>query len=129
MKYSVEAKQADPVMDFVMLMLHARTNAHILHWTTPSRSDHEALNFFYEGVPSLLDEFVQGFQGKFGKLHDFQSGFEPATQAIPFITTVCEKIEFLRQQKRFPQDTYIQNKVDEILQLAFDTKYQLEGLK
>lgn len=129
MKYSIEAKKADPVMDFVMLLLHARTNAHILHWTTSSYSAHQALNFFYEGVPSLLDGFVEGFQGRYGKLHDFQSGFEPASNALSYLTEVCAKIEQIRRQTGFPQDSFLQNKVDEIVDLCSSTIYKLRELK
>lgn len=129
MKYSVEAKQSDPVMDYVMMMLHAATQAHILHWKTPSRSDHEALNIFYEKVPSLLDKFVESFQGRFGKLHDYKPGFELPPEPLAFISAVCERIEVLRREKRFPQDSFLQNMVDEMVALCESTKYQLKELK
>ena len=70
-----EAQGDDPLMQFVMCMLHSRTNAHLQHWMTASRSDHTALSFYYDGVVDLLDTFVESFQGQYGKLHDVMDGY------------------------------------------------------
>lgn len=45
-KFRAEAAQSDPVMQFVMCLLHSVTNAHILHFNTPSYSEHMALGTF-----------------------------------------------------------------------------------
>jgi len=46
MKYRAEAVQNDPVMQFVMCLLHSVTNTHILHFNTPSYSEHMALSLY-----------------------------------------------------------------------------------
>ena len=125
-----EAKQGDPLMDYVMTMLHARTQAHMLHWvvTGPgSFAKHTALNNFYDKVPSLLDGFVESFQGKYGLLHDFKPGFELPPEPIAFIRGVAEFIEAVRRKDGFPQDSYLQNQVDEMLALTYSTKNSLEN--
>lgn len=129
MKFSIEAAQDDPVMDFVMALLHSRTNAHILHWTTGSYAAHMALNNFYDEVPSVLDNFVEAFQGKYGLLHDFKPGFAVATEPVSYLTAVRAEIEDLRRRPRFPQDTELQNLVDEIVDLFDSTLYKLKFLK
>ncbi len=130
MKYSVEAKQSDPVMMFVMHLLHSATNAHIQHWTTRSFAAHEALGFFYEKMPVLLDDFVETFQGKFGLLHDFVADYKlPADNPIDYLQSLSDEVATLRREKRFPQDSELQNEVDNIANLINSTLYKLRFLK
>lgn len=130
MKFSVEAKQSDPVMMFVMHLLHSATNAHIQHWTTRSFAAHEALGFFYEKMPALLDDFVETFQGKYGLLHDFVADYKlPAEYPIDYLQSLSEEVATLRREKRFPQDSELQNEVDNIANLINSTLYKLRFLK
>ena len=130
MRYSVEAKESDPVMAFVMHLLHSATNAHIQHWTTRSFAAHEALGFFYEKMPALLDEFVESFQGKYDLLHDFVADYKlPADNPIDYLQSLSDEVASLRRAKRFPQDSELQNEVDNIANLINDTLYKLRYLK
>lgn len=125
-----EEKTDDPLMQFVMCMLHARTNAHLQHWMTSSRSDHQALNFFYDGVVDILDNFVEAFQGQYGKLHDVIDGYVfPTGKPLDYFRSLAAEIDTLRRQPGFPQDTYLQNIVDEMRALVSQTIYQLAELK
>jgi hypothetical protein len=129
---SVEAQQPtdDPLMQFVMCLLHARTTAHLKHWMTHSRSDHQALQFFYDGIVDLVDTFVEGFQGEYGLLHDITDGYVfPIGEPYPYFLALGVEIDTLRKQERFPQESWLQNAVDEIRMLVSQTKYQLKELK
>jgi hypothetical protein len=129
---SVEAQQPtdDPLMQFVMCLLHARTTAHLKHWMTHSRSDHQALQFFYDGIVDLVDTFVEGFQGEYGLLHDITDGYVfPIGEPYPYFLALGVEIDTLRKQDRFPQESWLQNAVDEIRMLVSQTKYQLKELK
>jgi hypothetical protein len=132
---SVEASEPqidtdDPLMEFVMCMLHARTTAHLKHWMTASRSDHQALQFFYDGIVNLIDNFVEGFQGEYGKIHDVTDGYVfPVGEPYDYFLALGQEIDELRIEPRFPQDSWLQNAVDEIRMLVSQTKYQLKELK
>lgn len=129
---SVEAQQPtnDPLMQFVMCLLHARTTAHLKHWMTHSRSDHQALQFFYDGIVDLVDTFVEGFQGEYGLLHDITDGYVfPTGEPYAYFLALGQEIDTLRKQDRFPQESWLQNAVDEIRMLVSQTKYQLKELK
>lgn len=130
-KINTEAiKTSDPVMDFVTCLNASRTYAHIHHWQTPSRSDHEALNNFYENIPPLVDAFVEPFQGIFGKLHDYNLTYDlPDVQPIEYFQGLYDEVQTLRKQPRFPQESWLQNQVDEIAKLIASTLYQLKYLK
>jgi hypothetical protein len=128
MKFSVE-KQLDPVMQFTMCLLHSVTNAHILHLTTKSLSEHVALGAYYGEVGDLVDNFIEAFQGKYGLLHDFTIDYQLPDQPVAYMTYLKDEVATLRKSERFPQDSELQNIVDEIAQLIDSTLYKLRFLK
>ena len=128
MKFSVE-KQSDPVMQFTMCLLHSVTNAHILHLTTKSYAEHKALQGYYTKVDDLVDDFVEAFQGKYGLLHDFTADYVLPGQPIDYLTYLKDEVATLRRSEKFPQDSELQNTVDEIAQLIDSILYKLRFLK
>ena len=128
MKFSVE-KQSDPVMQFTMCLLHSVTNAHILHLTTTSYAVHKALEDYYTEVSDLVDGFIEAFQGKYGLLHDFTADYALPGQPTEYLTYLKDEVATLRRSEKFPQDSELQNSVDEIAQLIDSTLYKLRFLK
>ena len=129
---SIEAQQptSDPVMAFTMCLLHSVTNAHILHLTTQSYSEHKALESFYTEIGDLIDSFVEDFQGKYGLLHDFIADYQlPKTNPLDYLTYLKDEVATLRREPNFPQDTELQNITDEIASLIDSTLYKLRFLK
>jgi hypothetical protein len=127
MKFSVE-KQSDPVMQFTMCLLHSVTNTHILHLTTKSYSEHKALKGFYTEIGDLVDDFIEAFQGKYGLLHDFTVDYKLPEQPVAYLTYLKDEVATLRRSEQFPQDSELQNSVDEIAQLIDSTLYKLRFL-
>jgi len=128
-KFRAEAAQGDPVMQFVMCLLHSVTNAHILHFNTPSYSEHMALGTYYDEVSDLVDGFVEAFQGKYGLLTRYQADYQlPASNPIDYFTYLKEEVATLRRASGFPQDSELQNEVDTIANLINSTLYKLRFL-
>ena len=129
MKYRAEAVQNDPVMQFVMCLLHSVTNTHILHFNTPSYSEHMALAAYYDEVGDLIDGFVESFQGKYGLLTRYQADYQlPASNPIDYLTYLKDEVATLRRMPKFPQDSELQNEVDTIANLINSTLYKLRFL-
>lgn len=128
---SIEAqhKGADPVMQFVMCLLHSVTNAHILHLSTTSYSTHQALGNFYEEIGDLVDGFVEAFQGKYGLLTDYKSDYAVPANPMLYMNYLKAEVEKLRRDPAFPQDSELQNEVDNIANLINSTLYKLRFLK
>lgn len=128
---SIEAqhKGADPVMQFVMCLLHSVTNAHILHLSTNSYAAHQALGNFYEEIGDLVDSFVEAFQGKYGLLTDYKSDYAVPSNPIDYMNYLKAEVEKLRREPKFPQDSELQNEVDNIANLINSTLYKLRFLK
>lgn len=128
---SIEAqhKGPDPVMDMVMCLLHSVTNAHILHLSTTSYAAHQALGNFYEEMGDLVDSFVEAFQGKYGLLTDYKAEYDLPPEPIAYMTYLKTEVEKLRRAPNFPQDSELQNEVDNIANLINSTEYKLRFLK
>ena len=128
-KFRAEAAQSDPVMQFVMCLLHSVTNAHILHFQSLSYSQHMALGAYYDKVSDLVDGFVEAFQGKYGLLTKYQSDYQlPDNNPVTYLTYLKEEVATLRRASGFPQDSELQNEVDTIANLINSTLYKLRFL-
>jgi len=128
-KFRAEAAQSDPVMQFVMCLLHSVTNAHILHFQSLSYSQHMALGAYYDEVSDLVDGFVEAFQGKYGLLTKYQSDYQlPDNNPVTYLTYLKEEVATLRRTSGFPQDSELQNEVDTIANLINSTLYKLRFL-
>jgi hypothetical protein len=128
-KFRAEAAQSDPVMQFVMCLLHSVTNAHILHFQSLSYSQHMALGTYYDEVSDLIDGFVEAFQGKYGLLTKYQLDYQlPDNNPVTYLTYLKEEVATLRRASGFPQDSELQNEVDTIANLINSTLYKLRFL-
>jgi hypothetical protein len=100
---------------FTLSLLHAVTNAHILHLRADSTATHLALGEFYPQLEELVDSLVESYQGKYGKIEQYGNEYTaPSTSPIEYMIGLLEYVEACRVD--LPQDTYIQNIVDEIVQ-------------
>lgn len=122
-----EKQTMEPVAKFVSLLLHARTSAHILHLQTRSYAQHMALGGLYESIGGLADDFVEAFQGLYGIIEEYPSGFvPPARDALAEVVAFGRSVKTMRRQ--IPQDSELQNIIDEIASLIDGTIYKLRFL-
>lgn len=122
-------QNSDPVMDFVMCLLHSVTNAHILHLSTQSYAAHKALQNFYENIGDLVDDFVEAYQGKYGLLTNYKNVYQLPEDAVAYMMYLRDEVMRCRSNVNFPQDSELQNIVDEVAQLIDSTLYKLRFLK
>lgn len=115
------------VCDFILCLLHSVTNTHILHWQTKSFSEHMALGEFYNEMQDLVDELVEAYQGKYGIIEGFTNDFEVASNPLEYLVSLSDEVKQYRAA--FPQDSELQNLVDEIAALIDSTVYKLRFLK
>ena len=126
---AVQSTQDDPVMQFVQCLLHSVTNAHILHFQTPSFSEHMALGTFYGEIGDHVDDFVEAFQGKYGLLTNYKAEYQlPPSEPVEYLNYLKDEVASLRREPKFPQDSELQNITDEIAQLIDSTLYKLRFL-
>ena len=118
----------DKIGEFVLTLLHAATNTHILHLQSQSYSEHMALGSFYEELPGLVDDLVEAMQGKYGQILQYpQMYFLPSATGLEELQALNDYVMQGRQE--LPQDSEIQNQIDEIASLIDSTLYKLRFLK
>ena len=65
----------DSAAEFLLTLLHASTNTHLLHWTTKSYAEHQALGKFYSELPELVDQLAEAMMGKFDTTPTFPENY------------------------------------------------------
>jgi len=130
MKFSVrEAQQTNSVADLVMCLLNSVTTTHIMHLQTPSYAEHMALGAFYEGIGDLVDNFVESYQGKYGILQNYPKTYElPADEPVSYLQALGAELAQTRRAPSFPQDSELQNELDNIANFINGTLYKLRFL-
>ena len=113
---------------FLMRLMHARTDGHIMHLQTRSYAQHMALGEFYEGIGELIDSFAETYQGKHGLIEDYPDGYiAPGDNPMTYMAELAQTVAALR--KGLPDDSELQNIIDEIAALIASTLYKLRFLK
>jgi DNA-binding ferritin-like protein len=112
---------------FVATLLHSATNTHFFHWSTDSYSKHIALGEYYDGIVELTDSFAEAYMGKYGKFTTFPSVYHQPKDPLKYLESLQNFVTDARQD--LPQDSELQNLIDEIADLINTTTYKLKFLK
>jgi hypothetical protein len=112
---------------FAATLLHSATNTHFFHWSTDSYSKHKALASYYSQVQDLVDDLVESYMGCYDQLKSFPSTYHQPKEPLSYLQSLSKFVEEAR--KDLPQETQIQNIIDEIAQLIDSTLYKLRFLK
>jgi len=115
----------------ISYLFHSRTQAHIFHLQTDSFAAHMALNEYYDGIVGLIDGLVESYQGKYGILTNYSNfnilEYKSCEDIIMYLQGLNMTVEKCR--KSIPQDSYIQNQIDTVVELISSTIYKLKFLK
>lgn len=112
---------------FVATLLHSATNTHFFHFTTDSYSRHKALQKYYNGIVVLIDAFTESYAGKYGKFNAFPNVYHQPKDPLRYMESLQNFVKEARQD--LPQDSELQNIIDEIADLINTTTYKLKFLK
>ena len=112
---------------FLATMLHSATNTHFFHWSTDSYAKHIALAEYYDGIVDLTDTFAEAYMGKYGKFTSFPSVYHQPKDPIRYMESLQSFVKEARND--LPQDSELQNIIDEIADLINSTTYKLKFLK
>ena len=116
--------------EFILTLLHAATNTHILHLQSKSFSEHSALGEFYTALPDLVDAVVEATQGRTGQLIDYPvQYYAPASTGLEELEMLKDYVDEERHKEGIPQDSEIQNLIDSISEQIDSTLYKLRFLK
>jgi hypothetical protein len=124
--------ETNPIIgQFVSTLFASRTQAHVFHLQTDSFAEHSALNTYYDEIIGITDGIVESYQGKYGIVRGYGNvslqEFQNCEGIISYFEILYTYVEKSRQM--LPQDTYLQNQIDEVVALIASTLYKLRFLK
>lgn len=112
---------------FLATLLHSSTNAHFAHWSTDSYAKHKALGHYYEDIIDLVDSLAESYMGCYEQIKSFPSTYNMPKDPVKYMEALSKFVKDARQD--LPQESQIQNIIDEIAQLIDSTLYKLRFLK
>ena len=118
----------NPIGEFILTLLHAVTNSHIIHWQCIDRSyaEHQALGAFYDELQEKVDAVVENIMGK------YQCQLPINPNYYPPLEDPREELHMLSDyvteaRTTLPPDSELQNLIDEIQELINRTRYLLRA--
>ena len=111
------------VADFISTMFHSSTVTHFMHLATDSFSVHMALGAYYTEIVDLADQFAEAYAGCYEKIKDFPENFHNAKDPVKYLTSIKDYV--YKNREALPDNTQLQNIVDEIAALIDSTLYKL----
>lgn len=114
-------------------LLTSRNQVQIFHWQvikTGSYAAHKAYEDYYSGIVGIMDDLVESYQGKYGIIENYKcdgvSQFESVENTINYFEELSNSVENLRKDVK---DSYLDNQIDNVIQLIQSTLYKLRFLK
>ena len=118
----------DKISQFISTLFASRTQAHIFHLQTTSHAQHLALGDYYDGIVDATDALVELIQGRYGIVRGYTSPatFKEDDGTVAYFEALLKYVDVNR--KNLPQDSNIQNQVEEVVDLVNRTLYKLKFL-
>lgn len=86
-----------------------------------------ALGTYYDEIVDLVDDLVEAYMGCYEKIESFPKVYHLPKDPVAYMDSLKNFVDDAR--KDLPQETQLQNIVDEIAQLIDSTLYKLKNLK
>lgn len=114
--------------NFVATLLHSSTVTHFMHLQSKSYAQHVALGEYYDKIVDLVDAWAEAYQGCYGKIiGPYPNDFHTAKgDPLDYMEMLKEYVDKIR--KTLPEESQLQQLVDNIAELIDTTAYKLKFL-
>lgn len=112
------------ISDVVTRLMYLLMQIRIFHWQTTSFAQHEAFGKFYDSLNTLLDDFVEAFQGRYERIKYNDSIVLKNMDEVDVNVTLDRVVDILVNDIEL-DDTDLLNIRDEILSAVNKLKYLL----
>jgi len=119
-------KNSNSLIPFLNSLFEVEVVAHIAHLQTKSYAQHMALNSLYSDIVDLRDRFIESYQGKYGIVKGY--GDIKINEGKDMCLYLSEKITLSEQTRSKLTDGYLQQIIDDIIELYASTLYKLKNL-
>ena len=115
------------VNEFVTLLFEIEVSTHIAHLQTTSFAVHSALDGLYKDIVEHRDSFIESYQGKYGIISGYSKiDNQEGRDIIKYLSETSLKCEEFRLSLK---EGYLQQIIDDIVELINSTLYKLKNLK
>lgn len=115
------------IVEIVSYFNSAKEQAIVWHHQTTSFSEHKALEGFYEEIVGLNDGLSESTAGIYGRLKGYEvydlADWTSTEDTIAYYRNCYNWLQ--EERKTAPQDSWIQNQLDEFAELLGSTLYKL----
>lgn len=113
----------DAIRNFLAMLLCGQICLRLLHWNTTSHAQHLALGGLYDDLAGLTDTVAETYMGIYGRFGNVPCEHEELPEPVQYVAEMAQMIQTLRIA--LPNDTQLQNIVDEIAAAVDKTNYLL----
>lgn len=119
----VETMNHEPIKKLLSMLMCGQVCLRLIHWNTMSYAEHKAIGKLYDQLADLTDTLAETYMGIYGRFGNIPCAHTDLPLAGDYVNGMAEEIQAMRGQ--LPNDTQIQNIVDEIAAAVDTTNYLL----
>lgn len=117
--------------ELVSILLHSRTQTHVWHLRVSGGgafAQHMALEGYYTAIVPLIDGLSEVWQGKYGIMEFKQTNKIDNDVSLDNMIGYFDKLCRIVDMHNGKHEGFVQNYLDEISGLLYQTKYKLKNL-
>lgn len=126
-----EMENEAPEVEMMNELLEAAATAKRYHWATMGLGEHEALEYFYEGLEDLADDFIETYQGFTGArlkgANEMEIPEYTLDGAVMFLNSFKDCLE--TKFRMLVPNRSLNNIIDDMVNLIGKTLYKLSLVK
>jgi hypothetical protein len=129
----IEETSVSGASKFFSKLFESREMAHVYHLSVKgdmgSYAAHVALGAYYEGILEFIDDLIEVYQGQYGLVENFEiidTSSTKSQEPIEYFEELVSFVKSTRNTSLSPEDTHLQNIIDEVIALIYKTLYKLK---
>lgn len=113
----------DAIKKMLSVLLCGQICLRLIHWNTTGYAEHKAIGELYDDLADLTDKLAEAYMGIYGRFGNVPCMHDELPNAVEYVKDMADMVQSIRME--MPNDTQLQNIVDEIAQAIDTTNYLL----
>lgn len=113
----------DAIKKMLSTLMCGQICLRLIHWNTTSDPEHRAIGNLYDQLADLTDKLAENYMGIYGRFGNVPCVHNELPNAVEYVKDMADMVQSIRME--MPNDTQLQNIVDEIASAIDTTNYLL----
>jgi hypothetical protein len=113
----------DAMKNFLGVLMCGQICLRLIHWNTTNYAEHKAIGKLYDSLADLTDTLAETYMGIYGRFGNIPCSHTDMPDGVSYVGEMADYIQSMRVD--LPNDTQLQNIVDEIAATVDRTNYLL----